>query len=86
MVQAGRARRREEETYWLSSPPAVVELLSAPQGEGCIKHRVIHGVSNNAMRLWVEALREGQRQTTLRPTILFSFKLSKVKQIVVEQS
>lgn len=44
-------------THWLSSPPAVIELLSAPQGEGGIKHRVIHGVTYNPMRLWIETLR-----------------------------
>lgn len=45
------------EVYRLSSPPAVIELLSAPQGEGGVEHGVVHGVTYDPMRLWIETLR-----------------------------
>lgn len=53
-----REKRRRDSTYWLSSPPAMTEFLSASQGEGGVKHRVMHGVANDTMGLWVETLRK----------------------------
>ena len=50
--------------YRLPPPPAVVELLSSSEVKGCIEHRVVHRVSHNPMRFWVEAL----RMTSLRMT------------------
>lgn len=35
-------RRRETETYWLTSPPSVIEFLSPSKTEAGIKHWVIH--------------------------------------------
>lgn len=49
-------RRYVELTHRLPPPPAVVQLLSGAQAEGSIKDRVVHGVSHNAVGLWVKAL------------------------------
>ncbi len=58
MVKWKTRTERRDGTYWLSSPPAMAELLSASQGEGSIKHRVVHGVANDTVGLWVETLRK----------------------------
>jgi len=42
-------RRRESETYWLTSPPSVIEFLSPSKTEAGIKHWVIHRVANDSM-------------------------------------
>lgn len=65
------ANANAEDAYRLPPPPAVVELLAAPQSEGGVEHGVVHGISHDAVRLGVEALRErsdGKRR--LRPSVL----------------
>lgn len=43
-------------THRLPPPPAVVQLLSGAQAERGIKDGVVHGVTHNAVGLWVETL------------------------------
>lgn len=59
-VEKKREQEGERETHRLPPPPAMVQLLPAPQGERSVKHWVIHGVSHDAVRLWVETLKEVQ--------------------------
>lgn len=47
-------------THRLPPPPAVVQLLSRAQAEGGIEDGVVHGVSHNAVGLWVETLETEQ--------------------------
>lgn len=48
--------RREFETYWLTSPPSVIEFLSPSKTEAGIKHWVIHRIANNPMWFRIESL------------------------------
>lgn len=63
---------RRDCTYRLSSPPSMIELLSASQGEGGIKHGVMHGVTDDTMRLWVETLTTSNYEIMLRPITFFT--------------
>lgn len=49
-------RRREYETYWLTSPPSVIEFLSPSKAEAGIKHWVIHRIANDSMWFRIESL------------------------------
>jgi hypothetical protein len=50
----------------LTSPPTVIQLLSTPQVKVGIKHRVMHGVANDAMGLRVQALQEVRTEVLTR--------------------
>lgn len=54
-----------EFTHRLSTPPAVVQFLSGAQAEGGIKHRVVHCVPHNPMRLWVQTLQRDRTERCL---------------------
>lgn len=47
-------------THRLPPPPAMVQFLSGAQAERGIKDGVMHGVSHNAVGLWVETLETQQ--------------------------
>lgn len=47
-------------THRLPPPPAVVQLLSRAQAERGVEDGVVHGVTHNAVGLWVEALETQQ--------------------------
>lgn len=61
-VPSGSKNRVKElqVTHRLPPPPAVVQLLSRAQAERGIEDGVVHGVSHNAVGLWVETLETQQ--------------------------
>ena len=42
----------------------MVQFLSALQIEVGVKHRVVHGVAHDAMRLWIQPLKKTKQNQT----------------------